>query len=570
MLSNPASKYVPFKPFDRDFSERTWPTKRITHPPIWMSTDLRDGNQSLIEPMSVERKLQFFEMLIRIGFKEIEVGFPSASQTDFDFVRKLVDEKRIPDDVTIIALTQARPELIERTVEAAAGAKKAMIHMYNACAPAFRKIVFNMSREEVKQVAVEGTRSVMACMAKHPETDWYYEYSPEVFSTTEPDFALEVCNAVTEAWNPTPEKKIVFNLPATIEATTPNMYADQIEFMHTRLNRRDSIVLSLHPHNDRGTAVAAAELGLMAGADRIEGCLFGNGERTGNVDLVTLALNLYTQGIHPGLDFSDIDDIRRTVEHCNQLPVHPRHPYVGDLVFTAFSGSHQDAIKKGFAVQKRDAIWEVPYLPIDPADLGRNYDAVIRVNSQSGKGGVSYLLEQEQGLALPRRLQIEFSRAIQRVTDETGREVSARDVYGIFEEEYLAVTKPFKLIKHRITGDPEAGEGKQFSIEVELEINGERQVLHGQGDGAISAFVNSLGVPLRVVDYHEHAIGAGTETKAACYVEARIADAPTGFGVGVDRDIVTASFRAVLSGLNRYVARYGSSHLSGALDRTAA
>lgn len=570
MLANPATKYIPFKPFERDFSERTWPSKRITHPPVWMSTDLRDGNQSLIEPMSVERKLEFFEMLIRIGFKEIEVGFPSASQTDFDFVRKLVQEKRIPEDVTIIALTQARPELIERTVQAAAGAKKAMIHLYNACAPAFRKIVFNMSKEEVKQVAVQGTKTVMACMAKHPETDWYYEYSPEVFSTTEPEFALEVCNAVTEAWNPTPQKKIVYNLPATIEATTPNMYADQIEFMHTRLNRRDSIVLSLHPHNDRGTAVAAAELGLMAGADRIEGCLFGNGERTGNVDLVTLALNLYTQGIHPGLDFSDIDEVRRTVEHCNQLPVHPRHPYVGDLVFTAFSGSHQDAIKKGFAVQKADAVWEVPYLPIDPADLGRNYDAVIRVNSQSGKGGVSYLLEQEQGLALPRRLQIEFSRAIQRVTDETGSEVSARDVYGIFEREYLAINTPFKLIKHRITGDPEAGEGKQFAIEVELEINGERQVLHGEGDGAISAFVNSLGVPLRIVDYHEHAIGAGTETQAACYVEARIADAPTGFGVGVDRDIVTASFRAVLSGLNRYVAQHGASQLSGALDRTAA
>jgi 2-isopropylmalate synthase len=570
MLANPASKYIPFKPFDRDFSERTWPSKTITKPPIWMSTDLRDGNQSLIEPMSVERKLQFFEMLIRIGLKEIEVGFPSASQTDFDFVRKLVDEKRIPDDVTIIALTQARPELIERTVESAAGAKKAMIHLYNACAPAFRKIVFDMNKEQVKQVAIEGTKTVMACMAKHPQTDWYYEYSPEVFSTTEPEFALDVCNAVTEVWNPTPQKKIVFNLPATIEATTPNMYADQIEFMHTRLKRRDSIVLSLHPHNDRGTAVAAAELGLMAGADRIEGCLFGNGERTGNVDLVTLALNLYTQGIHPGLDFSDIDEVRRTVEHCNQLPVHPRHPYVGDLVFTAFSGSHQDAIKKGFAVQQPDAVWEVPYLPIDPADLGRSYDAVIRVNSQSGKGGVSYLLEQEQGLALPRRLQIEFSRAIQRVTDETGCEVSARDVYGIFEKEYLAKNTPFKLIKHRITGDPDAGEGRQFAIEAELEVNGQRRVLHGHGDGAIAAFVNCLGVPLRILDYHEHAMGAGTETRAACYVEARIGEAPTGFGVGVDRDIVTASFTAVLSALNRHVDQHGPIELGQVSQETTA
>ena len=557
MLANPSTKYVPFKPFERDFAERTWPSKRITHPPIWMSTDLRDGNQSLIEPMSVERKLQFFELLIKIGLKEIEVGFPSASQTDFDFVRKLVDENRIPDDVTIIALTQARPELIERTVESAAGAKKAMIHLYNACAPAFRKIVFNMSKQEVMAVAVEGTRHVMACMKKHPQTDWFYEYSPEVFSTTEPELALEVCNAVTAVWQPTPEKKIVFNLPATIEATTPNMYADQIEFMHNKLDKRDSVVISVHPHNDRGTAVAAAELALMAGADRVEGCLFGNGERTGNVDLVTLALNLYTQGIHPGLDFSDIDEVRRCVEHCNQLPVHPRHPYVGDLVFTAFSGSHQDAIKKGFAVQAPGAVWEVPYLPIDPADLGRSYDAVIRVNSQSGKGGVSYLLEQEHGLALPRRLQIEFSRAIQRVTDETGKEVSARDVYGIFEQEYLVKQTPWKLIKHRITGEPEAGEGKQFSIEVEFEVDGIRQVLTGQGDGAISAFVNALHLPVRVMDYHEHALGTGTETQAACYIEVKIGDAPTGFGVGVDRDIVTASFRAVLSSLNRHIETHG-------------
>jgi 2-isopropylmalate synthase len=518
-----------------------------------MSTDLRDGNQSLIEPMSVERKLRFFDMLIKIGFKEIEVGFPSASQTDFDFVRKLVDDNLIPDDVTIIALTQARPELIERTVEAAAGAKRAMIHLYNACAPGFRRIVFNMNREEVKQVAVEGTQCVMACMAKYPQTEWLYEYSPEVFSTTEPDFALEVCNAVTDTWKPTPQRKIIYNLPATIEATTPNMYADQIEYMHNNLNKRDSIIISLHPHNDRGTAVAAAELGLMAGADRVEGCLFGNGERTGNVDLVTLALNLYTQGIHPGLDFSDIDEVRRCVEFCNQLPVHPRHPYAGDLVFTAFSGSHQDAIKKGFAVQKADAIWEVPYLPIDPADLGRSYDAVIRVNSQSGKGGVSYLLEQEHGLALPRRLQIEFSRAIQRVTDQTGREVTATDVYSIFNSEYLAQTEPWKLIKHRITGDPSAAEGKLFTIEAEFDVGGVRRTLIGSGDGAISAFVDCLGIPVRIMDYHEHAIGMGTDTRAACYVEARIEEGATGFGVGIDRDIVTASFKAVLSALNRHI-----------------
>lgn len=555
MLANPAKKYIPFKPFEHDFSARTWPSKRITHPPIWMSTDLRDGNQSLIEPMSVERKLRFFDLLLRIGFKEIEVGFPSASQTDFDFVRKLVDENRIPDDVTIIALTQARADLIDRTVDAAAGAKRAMIHVYNATAPSFRKIVFNMSREQVIKVATDGTRFVKESVKRYPQTDWRYQYSPEVFSTTEPDFALEVCNAVTETWQPTTDKKIVFNLPATIEATTPNMYADQIEYMHTHLNKRDCVVVSVHPHNDRGTAVAAAELAIMAGADRVEGCLFGNGERTGNVDLVTLALNLYTQGIHPGLDFSDIDEVVRGVEYCNQLPVHPRHPYAGDLVFTAFSGSHQDAIKKGFAIQKPDGIWEVPYLPIDPADVGRNYDAVIRVNSQSGKGGVSYLLEQEHGMVLPRRLQIEFSRAIQRVTDDTGKEVNGSAVFSIFEKEYLSQTHPWKLIKHSITGNPNGSDGQTFSIDAEFEVNGEKKTLQGFGDGAISAFVNSLGMPLRIVDYHEHAIGSGTDTRAACYVEVKMGEYPSGFGVATDRDIVTASFKAVLSAINRQLAQ---------------
>ncbi|WP_397474631.1 2-isopropylmalate synthase [Pusillimonas sp.] len=556
MLSNPSDKYRPFVAFERDYAERTWPSKRITHPPIWMSTDLRDGNQSLIEPMSVERKLRFFEQLIKIGFKEIEVGFPSASQTDYDFVRKLVDDKRIPDDVTIIVLTQSREDLIKRTVEAAAGAKKAIVHLYNACAPAFRKIVFNMSKDEVRELAVSGTKLVKHYTLQHPETYWRYEYSPEVFSTTEPEVALDVCNAVSQAWQPTPESKIIFNLPATIEATTPNLYADQIEWMHNNLQRRDCIVLSVHPHNDRGTAVAAAEFAVMAGADRIEGCLFGNGERTGNVDLVTLALNLYTQGIHPGLDFSDIDEVRRCVEYCNQLPVHPRHPYAGDLVFTAFSGSHQDAIKKGFAQQQPDAVWEVPYLPIDPADLGRNYDAVIRVNSQSGKGGVSYLLEQEHGLVLPRRLQIEFSRAIQRVSDETGAEVTSDDVHKLFNSEYLGLETPWKLVRHRITGTPEAKSGQQFSIEVELKHGDEIRHLTGQGDGAISAFVNALDLDVRIMDYHEHAIGTGTDTKAACYVEMRIGDAPTGFGVGINADIVTASFLAILSAINRHAAAH--------------
>jgi 2-isopropylmalate synthase len=553
MLANPAQKYRPFAPFAQDYAERTWPSRRITQPPIWMSTDLRDGNQSLIEPMSVERKLRFFEELVKIGFKEIEVGFPSASQTDFDFVRKLIDEKRIPDDVVIIVLTQSREDLINRTAQAAAGARRAIVHLYNAVAPAFRKVVFNMSKDEIKKIATSGTALVKAAVARHPETQWGYEYSPEVFSTTEPEFALDVVNAVSAVWQPTPTDKMIVNLPATIEATTPNLYADQIEWMHRNLARRDSIVLSVHPHNDRGTAVAAAEFAVMAGADRIEGCLFGSGERTGNVDLVTLALNLYTQGVHPGLDFSDIDEVRRCAEYCNQLPVHPRHPYAGDLVFTAFSGSHQDAIKKGLALQQPDALWEVPYLPIDPADLGRSYDAVIRVNSQSGKGGVSYLLEQEHGLVLPRRLQIEFSRAIQRVTDETGREVTATDVYDVFKREYLDQQTPWKLIRHRITGDPSAAESKHFRIEADVEVDGQRRTITGEGNGAISAFVAAIGLPARVLDYHEHAIGSGSDTRAASYIEVRVGDSATGFGVGVDRDIVTASFQAVLCAVNRYL-----------------
>ncbi|HLU16210.1 MAG TPA: 2-isopropylmalate synthase [Burkholderiaceae bacterium] len=552
MISNPAEKYVPFVPFQRDFSERTWPSKRITTPPIWMSTDLRDGNQSLIEPMSVERKMRMYNQLLRIGFKEIEVGFPSASQTDFDFVRKLVTENLIPDDVTIIVLTQSREDLIRRTVESLVGAKQAMIHLYNACAPAFRKIVFNMSKEEVKEIALTGTRLIKEITAEHPDTHWRFQYSPEVFSTTEPEFALEVCNAVTELWQPTADNKITLNLPATIEATTPNLYADQIEWMHNNLAQRENIILSVHPHNDRGTAVAAAEFAVMAGADRIEGCLFGNGERTGNVDLVTLALNLYTQGIHPGLDFSDIDEVRRCVEYCNQLPVHPRHPYAGDLVFTAFSGSHQDAIKKGFAVQKKDAVWEVPYLPIDPADLGRTYDAVIRVNSQSGKGGVSYLLEKEHGLVLPRRLQIEFSRAIQRVTDETGQEVTADRVYSIFEEEYLSKNAPWQLVRHRITGDRKDETGQRFHIEVELKHNDEVVQRTGSGDGAIAAFVDALDQDVRIMDYTEHAIGTGADTRAASYVELRVGESNSGFGVGIHQDIVTSSFLAILTALNRH------------------
>lgn len=550
MLPNPAAKYRPSPVIP--MTNRSWPDRVITTPPIWMSSDLRDGNQALIEPMSPEKKLRFFEMLVKIGFKEIEVGFPSASQTDFDFVRKLIDENRIPDDVSIIALTQSRDELIDRTIASLLGAKRAIVHLYNSVAPEFRRIVFNMSRAEIKAIAVNGTRRIKALTAAHPETRWRFQYSPESFSQTELDFSKEVCDAVSEVWQPTSASKMIINLPATVECSTPNVYADQIEWMHRNLARRDAIVISVHPHNDRGSAVAAAELAMMAGADRVEGCLFGNGERTGNVDLVTLAMNLYTQGVHPGLDFSDIDSVRQCVEECNQLPVHPRHPYVGDLVFTAFSGSHQDAIKKGFAQKQSDALWKVPYLPIDPADLGRSYDAVIRVNSQSGKGGMAYLLEQEYGLSLPRRLQIEFSRAVQATADRTGREVAANDIYAIFQQEYLAQTTPYAYQAHRMKEDSAKAESVQ--IEIEITRDSEHVVLAGGGNGPIDAFVNALGLDIQLMDYHEHAIGSGANAQAACYVELRLDNGPTLFGVGLDGNIVTASFKAVLSAINRHLA----------------
>src|SRR5450830_1923961 len=508
MLSNPAAKYRAFPTIP--LSDRTWPNQFISKPPIWMSTDLRDGNQALIEPMSPERKLRFFEMLLQIGLKEIEVGFPSASQTDFDFVRKLIEENRIPDDVTIIVLTQSREELIRRTIDSLAGAKQAIVHLYNSVAPAFRKIVFNMSRDEIKNIAVTGTQLVKELTDARPETQWRYEYSPESFSTTELDFSKEICDAVCETWGATPERKVILNLPSTVECSTPNVYADQIEWM----------------------------------------CR--NRERTGNVDLVTLALNLYTQGVNPGLDFSDIDTVRQCVEECNQIPVHPRHPYVGDLVFTAFSGSHQDAIKKGFAKQQADAIWEVPYLPIDPADLGRSYDAVIRVNSQSGKGGMAYLLEQEYGLSMPRRLQIEFSRAIQREADATGKEIVAGDIYTIFKSEYLDRTTPYVYRAHRMSED--SSHKESIKIEIDIERNGEKATLRGTGNGPIDAFVNALGLDIKLMDFHEHAIGAGANAQAASYIELRLNEAPTGFGVGIDANIVTASFKAVLSAINRQIA----------------
>jgi len=549
MLQNPAAKYRAYPTID--LNDRTWPNKTIDTPPIWMSTDLRDGNQALIEPMSVEKKLKFFDLLIKIGLKEIEVGFPSASQTDFDFVRKLIEEKRIPDDVTIIVLTQSREELIRRTVESCIGAKQATVHLYNSVAPVFRKVVFGMSREEITNIATTGTRLVKELLAQHPETDWTFEYTPESFSTTELDFSKHIVDAVSAIWQPTPQKKMIVNLPATVECSTPNVYADQIEWMSRKLERRESIIISVHPHNDRGTGIAAAEMAVMAGAQRVEGCLFGNGERTGNVDLVTLALNLYTQGVHPGLDFSDIDSVRKIVEECNQIPVHPRHPYVGDLVFTAFSGSHQDAIKKGFAKQQEGAPWEIPYLPIDPQDVGRSYDAVIRVNSQSGKGGMAYLLEQDYGLELPRRLQIEFSRAVQAVADQTGLEITAAGIHEIFQQEYLEQNTPYAYGAHKMVEDTSSDEPVQ--IDISLFHNKAPLALQGGGNGPIDAFVDALGLDVKLMDYHEHAIGHGANAKAACYVELRLDNGPTLFGAGIDSNIVTASFKAVLSAINRQI-----------------
>ncbi|SOY60380.1 2-isopropylmalate synthase [Cupriavidus taiwanensis] len=554
MLGNPATKYRPAATVD--LPDRTWPGRTITRAPRWMSTDLRDGNQALIEPMNPARKLRFFEQLVKIGLKEIEVAFPAASQTDFDFVRMLIEERRIPDDVTIVVLTQSREDLIRRTVESVRGAARAIVHLYNPIAPAWRRIVFNASRDEIREVAVAGTRLIKSLTDAMPGTAWTYEYSPETFSLAELDFSLEVSDAVSAAWQAGPDRPMILNLPTTVECSTPNVFADQIEWMHRRLARRAHIALSVHPHNDRGTAVAAAELALMAGADRVEGCLFGNGERTGNVDLVTLALNLYTQGVAPGLDFSDIDAVRQCVEHCNQLPVHPRHPYVGDLVFTAFSGSHQDAIRKGFAQQQPDRIWEVPYLPIDPADLGRSYDAVIRVNSQSGKGGMAYLLEQVHGLYLPRRLQIEFSRAVQAMTDGTGLEASADDLYGLFQREYLARETPLQYVSHQLASDSTGA----TVITVQMVRDGRPCSVRGSGNGPIDAFIDALDLPVRVMDYHEHAMTAGADARAACYVELRVGDSPTGFGAGIDASLVSASLRAVLSGVNRHLqAGFGAS-----------
>ena len=549
MLKDPSQKYRPFPQIN--LPDRTWPSQVIDRAPIWLSSDLRDGNQSLIEPMDAKKKMRFFKTLVAVGLKEIEVGFPSASQTDFDFVRELIEGGHIPDDVTIQVLTQARQDLIERTFESLKGAKQAIVHYYNATAPSFRKIVFKQDKAGVKQIAIEAGRIIKGLADANPETDWRFEYSPEVFSSTETEFAVEVCNAVIEVFQPTPAKPLILNLPATIEAATPNIYADQIEFFCRHIDRRDSVLVSLHTHNDRGTGVAATELGLMAGADRVEGCLFGNGERTGNVDLVTVALNMYTQGVDPQLDFSDIDAVRKVVEECNQLPVHPRHPYVGDLVHTAFSGSHQDAIRKGFAQQKADAVWEVPYLPIDPADIGRDYEAVIRVNSQSGKGGITYLLEQEYGISLPRRMQIEFSQVVQKEMDRLGLEMTAQQIHELLEQEYLKAAAPYSLKNHRLQE-----ENGISQVEVEVgEASGATHRWIGTGNGPLEALVAALPVRLEVMDYSEHAIGAGSQAKAAAYIEVRLPGGRPLHGMGVDGNLTTASLRALFSALNRALAQ---------------
>jgi 2-isopropylmalate synthase len=546
MLKQPQQKYRPFAPIR--LADRRWPDAVLDRAPVWLSTDLRDGNQALIEPMDLARKLRLFEMLVKIGFKEIEVGFPSASQTEFDFVRCLIDEGRIPADVTIQVLTPARDALIRRTFEALEGVPRAIVHLYNATAPVMRQKVLGLDEDGVVALAESHARLFNELAGARPATRWRFEYSPEMFSDTELPFAKRVVDAVTAVWQPTADRTCIINLPTTVERCTPNVFADMVEWMHRNLARREHIVLSVHPHNDRGTGTATGELALMAGADRIEGCLFGNGERTGNVDLVNIALNLYTQGVAPGLDFSDIDEVRRCVEHCNQLPVHPRHPYVGDLVYTSFSGSHQDAIRKAFAQRRDGDIWDIPYLPIDPKDLGRSYDAVIRVNSQSGKGGIAYLLEAEYGIELPRRLQIEFSQVVQAVMDDTGKEQSAADIWGIFEREYALKEVS---VAHPVITSVEPG---VVTLGADVDAAGRPMQVQGVGAGPIDAFVAGLqarGERVRVLDYHEHAIGSGADARAVAFLELRIDDATSLFGVGIDADIVSASLKAILSGVVR-------------------
>ena len=554
MPGMPIHKYRAFPTID--LPDRRWPMQVIRHAPQWCSVDLRDGNQALVEPMGPDRKRRMFDLLVQLGFKEIEVGFPAASETDFTFVRELIEQNLVPDDVTIQVLTQARPELIERSFEAVRGARRAIMHLYNSTSTLQRRVVFGLDKPGIVDIAVNGAKLIRELARAMPESEIIYQYSPESFTGTELDFAVEICEAVMDVWQPTPEKKTILNLPATVEMATPNIYADQIEWFGRHIRNRDCITLSVHPHNDRGTAVAATELAVMAGAERVEGTLFGNGERTGNVDVVTLALNLFSQGIDPGLVITDIDEIVRTVEHCNQLPVHPRHPYAGELVYTAFSGSHQDAIKKGFdALAKRnDDFWEVPYLPVDPKDLGRSYEAVIRVNSQSGKGGVAYVLKADYGLDLPRGLQIDFSKRVQEVTDRTGKEMTSADIWSLFADTYLR-KDGIHLEEYNLYPEPRAPERRRIAATVL--IDGRERRIEGVGNGPIAAFVDALqrecDVELTVVDYREHAIGAGADAQATAYIEIRNAAGATLYGVGIDGNIVTASLRAVASAATRAV-----------------
>ncbi|OBV11828.1 2-isopropylmalate synthase [Erythrobacter dokdonensis] len=556
MLRDPSAKYRPFGQIN--LPDRQWPSRLIERAPRWLSTDLRDGNQSIIDPMDAVKKRRFFDLLVEIGVKEIEVGFPSAGATEFDFISGLVRSGDIPDDVTVQVLTQSREDLIRTSFASLEGARAAIVHLYNAVSPAWRDIVFRMSKDEVKAIAIAGAKVMRDEAARYPDTDWHFQYSPETFSTAELDFSIEVCAAVMEVLAPTPDHPIILNLPATVEAATPNIYADQIEYFCRHLPNRESAVISLHTHNDRGTGVAAAELGLMAGADRVEGCLFGNGERTGNCCLVTMALNLYTQGVDPGLDFSDIDRVIETVEYCNDIPVHQRHPYGGELVYTAFSGSHQDAIKKGFEAREtqNDEQWRVPYLPIDPADLGRSYEAVIRVNSQSGKGGFAWVLEKDQGLKLPKKMQADFSRHVQALADELGRELNAADIWDAFRRAYHVKTHPkhFQLVRYE---ESRASDGTRIFAGT-IAVDGVEQSVSGRGNGLISSVMGTLreafGVDLEVSDYSEHALGQGTDARAAAYLECRSGDGRTIWGCGIDEDVATASVRAVLSAANSAVA----------------
>ena len=555
MKSMPIGKYRPYPPVD--LADRRWPSRVIDRAPTWCSVDLRDGNQALIDPMDVHRKRRLFNLLVSVGFKEIEVGFPSASQPDFDFVRLLIEEDLIPEDVTIQVLTQARGELIERTFESLAGARRAIVHLYNSTSTLQRRVVFGLDRAGIVGIAVEGAQLIKKLAADLPGTDLTFEYSPESFTGTELDFVKEICEAVIDVWQPSPDRKMILNLPATVEMSTPNIYADRIEWCHRNINRRDSWILSVHPHNDRGSAVAASELAVMAGAERVEGTLFGNGERTGNVDLITLALNLFSQGVDPGLDLSDLDEMRRAVESCNQLPVHPRHPYAGELVYTAFSGSHQDAIKKGMDAAQRaeDEIWAVPYLPIDPHDVGRTYEAIIRVNSQSGKGGVAYIMKTERHLELPRRLQMEFMQVIQQITDASGKEITPEEIWLAFQWTYLNPETSLELVEHQTFDHRHAGKAAATDLTAVVRIDGVEQTITGHGNGPIAAFTEALarecGIRLRILDYVEHAVGSGSDATAAAYVEAADEGGAVAWGVGLDPNILTASLRAVVSAASR-------------------